>query len=480
MADRWRRGPVLPPRLADQLARDLTLALAAVWLVCVLALAWYVSHIVHRNFDQEMMDSAHRLLEVAVHQLEQQDHSEDGVQRPHMAQMRGDTDDGGEDLVYQLQNQYGDVLLRTQAAPVEAFPVPMREGFYERQGWRMYVVAHPRQSVFLTLADPLVERRQALQRALLTLVSVMLVMLALMGWALRVTARRRLRVLRDMQLQLSERGGTNLEALDLLPMPRELWRLGRGINHLMQRLSYALQTERSVAANAAHELRTPLAVATLRLRTALDTGVDNADVRAAHEALERLRQRTEKLLQLSRAASGSALAQDDVRLDALASTVAAEFWQQSQASQLRLDVVLPEQPCQSVSGDVDTLAIALRNLVENALRYSGGAEVVLEVCDSHVVQVRDDGPGMARADLVSARERHVRHVDGLLAPLHGASEPEPPGYGLGLSIVSMIVAQHGGHLELQSPVPGQGRGLLARIQLPRREVFSDADADALP
>src|SRR2546427_11276036 len=80
------------------------------------------------------------------------------------------------------------------------------------------------------------------------------------------------------------------------------------------RLSHAVQVERSMAANAAHELRTPLAVATLRLQTALDRGVDNTDVRAAYEALERLRQRTEKLLQLSRAASGSALAQDEVQI----------------------------------------------------------------------------------------------------------------------------------------------------------------------
>ena len=55
MAEGRREKPGLPPRLADQLARDLTLALAAVWLACVLALAWYVSHIVHRNFDQEMI-----------------------------------------------------------------------------------------------------------------------------------------------------------------------------------------------------------------------------------------------------------------------------------------------------------------------------------------------------------------------------------------------------------------------------------------
>lgn len=466
-------APSLPPRLADQLARDLTLALAAVWLVCVLALAWYVSHIVHRNFDQEMIDSAHRMLEVAVHQLEQQDHTAEGVPLPHVAL---EPSDGAESLVYQLQNRYGDVLLRTQVAPVEPFAVPMREGFYERAGWRIYVVAHPRLPLFLTLADPLVERSEALQRALLALVLVMLVMLALMGWVLRVTARRRLRVLRDMQLQLSERGGANLEPLDLAAMPRELWRLGRGINHLMQRLSHALQVERSMAANAAHELRTPLAVATLRLRTAMDRGVDNPDVRAAHEALERLRQRTEKLLQLSRAASGSALAQDDVRLDTLASMVASEFWQQSESTQLRLDVVLPEQPCGPVAGDVDTLAIALRNLVENALRYSDGSEVLLEVCDSHTVQVRDEGPGMDAAALGTARERHVRHVDDLRLPQGTVRELASPGYGLGLSIVSMIVAQHGGSLELQSPPPGSSSGLLARIQLPGRDPSVDSDA----
>lgn len=468
-----RYSLALPPRLADQLARELTLALAAVWMVCLLALAWYVSHIVHRNFDQEMVDSAHRLLEVAVHQLEQQDHSSDGVQHPHVARQPGDE---AEDLVYQLQDRHGNVLLRTQAAPVAAFPVPMREGFHEREGWRIYVVAHPRQPLFLTLADPMVERSEALQRALLALGSVMLVTLVLMGWVLRATARRRLRVLRDMQLQLSERGGANLEPLDLAAMPRELWRLGRGINHLMQRLSHALQVERSMAANAAHELRTPLAVATLRLQTALDKGVDNADVRAAHAALERLRQRTEKLLQLSRAASGSALAQDDVRLDALASMVASEFWQQSESTQLRLDVVLPEQPCGPVAGDVDTLAIALRNLVENALRYSEGSEVLLEVCDSRTVQVRDEGPGMNATALGTARERHVRHVDELRMPQGAMRELASPGYGLGLSIVSMIVARHGGRLELQSPPPGGASGLLARIHLPGAEPSRDADA----
>lgn len=121
MDEPQRYSLALPPRLADQLARELTLALAAVWLACVLALAWYVSHIVHHNFDQEMIDSGHRLLEVAVHQLEQEDHSREGVQRPHVASQPGDE---AEDLVYQLQDGRGNVLLRTQAAPWRPLPCP--------------------------------------------------------------------------------------------------------------------------------------------------------------------------------------------------------------------------------------------------------------------------------------------------------------------------------------------------------------------
>jgi len=80
--------------------------------------------------------------------------------------------------------------------------------------------------------------------------------------------------------------------------------------------------------------------------------------------------------------------------------------------------------------------------------------------------------------LGTARERHVRHVDDLRLPQGAVRELASPGYGLGLSIVSMIVAQHGGSLQLQSPPPGSSSGLLARIQLPGRDPSADPDAPA--
>ncbi|MGE8199825.1 MAG: histidine kinase dimerization/phospho-acceptor domain-containing protein, partial [Variovorax sp.] len=83
--------------------------------------------------------------------------------------------------------------------------------------------------------------------------------------------------------------------------------VGDHVNRLLERLSHSLYVERALAANAAHELRTPLAAARLRLQTALEHDLQRNDVQAALDALRTLSHRTEKLLQLSRAESGASL-----------------------------------------------------------------------------------------------------------------------------------------------------------------------------
>jgi len=113
---------------------------------------------------------------------------------------------------------------------------------------------------------------------------------------------------------------------------------------------------------------------------------------------------------------------------------------------------VPDEGIAPAMGDLDSLAIALRNLVENALRYSQGT-VVLEAQAPCTLVVRDAGPGVGPEQLKSLQARHVRHSS------------DVAGYGLGLSIVSTIVAKHGATLELLSPPPGRTSGLEARIVL---------------
>jgi two-component system, OmpR family, sensor kinase len=245
-------------------------------------------------------------------------------------------------------------------------------------------------------------------------------------------------------------------------MPQELHSVGDHVNRLLARLAHALDVERALAANAAHELRTPLAAVRLRLTTALEGHLRREDVQAALEALNTLSHRAEKLLQLSRAESGAALGHQHISLEQLAATVAQEFWSLPGLRD-RVALLLPEgeeesrtseTPFQQAWGDIDSLAIALRNLVENALRYGGDGPVEITVEAPCTLVVRDHGPGVAPQRLQTLRQRHVR------------DSAERTGYGLGLSIVATIMERHRGRLELHSPLPASGAsGLEARLVL---------------
>jgi two-component system OmpR family sensor kinase len=174
---------------------------------------------------------------------------------------------------------------------------------------------------------------------------------------------------------------------------------------------------------------------------------------AALGALQTLSQRTEKLLQLSRAESGASFTRDRVDLVQLAATVAQDFWQDPAVID-RLDLQVPDSgDAPVVLGDFDALAIALRNLVENALHYAQGAAVQIVVDAKGHLIVRDFGPGVNDVELRTLQLRHVRH------------SAERAGYGLGLSIVATIVAKHDAQLELHSPPPGATHGFEARITL---------------
>ena len=444
----------LPRTLAGRLVRSLLLRLALVWLFCVLAVAFSLNHELEENFDVELAQSAHRMFEVAMFKLEQAAPEVAAGQALPAQPLAADAPlfyDAPP--VYQLVDARGTLLLRSQEAPLQTFAVPLTPGFHNRGAWRVHVVRHPQRALYFLLADPLSGRNHEWHEVLMVLLAAALVALALLAWALPGVATRELRVLDTLQRQIGQRGAGDLRAMELQGLPAELEAVGDDVNRLLERLAQALDVERTLAANAAHELRTPLAVAQLRLQTAFDAGVTDPHVRAAHDALRTLRERTEKLLQLSRAESGAALHQEPVSLADLASIVVQEFWHGEDA-QRRLDLSLPEQPLPPALGDPDTLAIALRNLIENALKYSAGAAVEVVVQAPATLIVRDGGPGVPPQRLATLRERHVRHARG------------EAGYGLGLSITASIVARHAGTLTLLSPPPGQRQGFEARMELP--------------
>ena len=436
--------------LAGRLARALILWVGGVWLLCVLGVAWYTDSEINFNFDNEIVEVSHRMFDIALQHLDQAP-ARAADAGPLILPTPGSFSDA--DVLYQLLTPDGRVLARSAEARPEQFDVPLALGFANTRAWRVYTLLHPTRPIYMQVADPLQERSEAVNRTLIGLITAMVAMLPLLALLLRRIARRELRTLDALTQEISLRGGQQLAPIDLPGLPRELRSVENHVNRLLERLSHALDVERALAANAAHELRTPLAAARLRLQTALEHGLSPEDVRAAIQALQTLSRRTEKLLQLSRAESSAPLTRQPVNLARLAATVAQEFWQEEDAVD-RLDLVIPHEDAGPIAlGDFDALAIALRNVVENALNYAGSSPVELIVGPGCTLAVHDHGPGVAADRLQALQQRHVR------------DSAERAGYGLGLSIVATIAAKHDARLTLTSPLPGESGGFEARLQL---------------
>src|SRR5450830_717379 len=408
-----------PGSLSARLSRSLVLWVCALWLMTALGTTWYVRTEVNDVYDSALSESAWRLLDLVSHEMDEHGASPVLGEAPPPRSGSFPLHLAPHHLIYQITSPEGRLLLRQ----------------------------HTQIDIVLSLLLPL------------------LGLLPFLALLIRHITQRELASVGALADQIRERSDRNLSPLSSAGLPAELTVITERSNHLLQRLSGALDTERALAANAAHELRTPLATTRLRLQgvQALlgqqPTEVVQRELQHALDSLAQLSRRTEKLLQMSRAESGAALARERVPLTRLAAAVAQEFWADP-ALLNRLQLHLPEHGEPEALGDFDALAIALRNLLENAARHAPQGPIVLGVHLPARLSVSDCGPGIPPERQADLLQRH--HQQAQAATPHPAQTEDPlprtapqPGYGLGLSIVSTIIERQGGHLSLQSPAPGR-------------------------
>lgn len=208
------------------------------------------------------------------------------------------------------------------------------------------------------------------------------------------------------------------------------------LNGLFGRIAELLESERRFTADAAHELRTPIAAIRAQAQVALGAVADAERLHALQatvQGCDRAARLVEQLLTLSRLESGAEHALVTVDLAALARQVVADAAPLALGKQQAIEVNAVD-PC-TVRGDATLLSVMIRNLVDNAIRYSpSGASVKLAVSNTQgVVQLSldDNGPGMSPADMERIGERFFRVV--------GSGQD---GSGLGWSITRRIAAVH--------------------------------------
>ena len=311
--------------------------------------------------------------------------------------------------------------------------------------WRSYTAAT--RSRVIQVAQPLAIRRRLAAKAAFSSVTPLLLLapfIAAAAWWLTGLA---LRPLRRVAADVRSRDAQSLEPLPAAGLPDEVAPLVSALNALLERLGRSLQAQQAFVADAAHELRSPLTALKLQLRLLQRAPGETeraAAVAALAAGIERASRLVEQLLTLARS-EPAALAMQELDLSEVAregvAAVAALAVQRGTALALSAEQPVP------LHGDRAGLVALVRNLADNAVRYSpGGARVELQV-DRHEGRARlridDSGPGIAPGERERVFDRFYRQSD----DAHGS--------GLGLAIVRSVAARHGAQLELDdSPLGG--------------------------
>ena len=354
-------------------------------------------------------------------------------------------DRAGEDFVVQLWNARGEPIFRSAAH--QTLRMPAQPGFslvraLDGRDYRVYTVVAPGLGVMVA-QDMDARRDMARTLALRTTLPTlpMTPLLALIVW---LVVSRSLAPVARLRAQMAARKADELAPLSDHRLPAEVRPLILELNLLFERLRQAFDTQRVFVADAAHELRSPLAALKIQLQGLQRAGDDptrELAVRRLASGIERASHLVDQMLVLARqeasVAEGVALAPLDLAQAgflALSDMVAI-------AQARRIDLGVHRAESATVAGNAESLRILVRNLLDNGVKYTpAGGTVDLSVQPTRngaLVTVEDSGPGIPDADRARVLDRFYRVSGG------GAT-----GSGLGLAIVKSIADMHGAVVEM--------------------------------
>lgn len=426
-----------------QLLLILLASVAVVWIATAVVSYFDAQHEVDELLDAHLAQSASLLIALAGHEVEE-------MEIEHAPQLHR----YNRRVAFQFWEKGSALRLHSPSAPNVRFS-PKDEGFsnveIERVSWRVFS-AWDDDHRFLVQVGEQHDSRAGIGAAIAKNVLLPLVVaLPALGLLVWLGIHRALRPLGSLSEQLSERAPDNLAPLAGPAIPLEVAPLVANLNRLFERVRASIENERRFTADAAHELRTPLAA--LRAQAQVARGsADDAQRRHALDQViagcDRATHLVAQLLTLARLEPESFQARrEPCDLRATAKAAIAEL--APRALEKNIDIELKSGSSADVLGDAPLLGTLLRNLIDNAVRYSPeGTLVRVDVraeTGRAVMTVIDQGPGIAPADRADLGRRFHR-----LAGTEGA------GTGLGLSIVERIAQLHGARISFDEPAGGKG------------------------
>jgi len=434
------------------LKRRLLLALlgsiALVWLATAL-----VSYLDARHELDELLD-AHLAQSVSL-LLAQTGREPEEIDTEHMPQLHK----RARSVAIQIWEAGKVLRLHSVSAPAGRLSA-REEGFsdarIEGRRWRVFSAWDAERRYLVQVGERYEKRDEIAASLAKNLLLPLLVALPLLGLLVWVSVARALRPLAELGRQVAARDPGNLGALDAGEVPAEVLPLVDNLNRLFGRVVQLIESERRFTADASHELRTPLAALKTQAQVARASVNDAERAHALDQVIagcDRASHLVQQLLTLARldpeqpgAGAGPCDLQD------LARTAVAELAPYALGRQIEID--LAEGAALPVAGHAGLIAILLRNLIDNAIRYSpAGASVHVRAALAGglpTLTVADQGPGIPAAERDKVGQRFYRILG-----------TEEYGSGLGLSIVKRIAELHGAGFSLADGE--QGRGLTVAV-----------------
>ncbi|SAK41255.1 sensor kinase [Caballeronia pedi] len=371
---------------------------------------------------------------------------------------RSESDEG---VVIQIWNRNG-VLMYYSHPRVPLAPhaeLGFSTEMTPRGEWRVYSAIVGDNVV--QLAQPLsIRNRVAAGVAWRTLWPLVL-LLPLLGLAIWVIVGRGLAPLQRVTRALDTRHPEALDPLSDQRLPQEVRPVVRALNALLSRLSTALDTQKAFVADAAHELRTPLAAVQIQAQLvarAQDDGTRREALKDLHEGIARATRLAEQLLALARSEPDGKKVETQVDLNALLESCVRGYVLVAQERGVDLGIETSEPA--AVKGDPDSLRVMFNNLIDNATKYTprgGRVDVGVKVKDGRaLVEISDTGPGIPQEERERVFDRFYRVGEGA-----DRARSDIAGTGLGLAIVRRIADQHGAVVTLGE---SQAGGLKASVR----------------
>ncbi len=366
--------------------------------------------------------------------------------------------EGGSDFVIQIWDLFGarTYLSRPGLPMINRAVLGFADLDLQGQTWRTYGLQTG--DGVIQIAEPVSVReslaRAAAARVVVPLILLLPVMIVAVAWIVS----QGLRPLRYVTSEVQRRDVQSLMPLDLKSLPDEIVPLVSELNRLLVRLRQAFHAQRNFISDAAHELRSPLTALRLQVQL-LDRAEDESARQDARNrlgaAVDRAIHLVEQLLALARSDPQPAPQLAPADLSAAAAAGVTDTHDLALAR--RVDLALDAEPNVVVRGDAEALRTLVRNLVDNAVRYTPASGSVQISCRANgegaVLEVIDNGPGIPSADRDRVFDRFYRRA--------AAAET---GSGLGLAIVRAIAERHGARVSLNE---APGGGLHATVLFPK-------------